>query len=194
MHSRWYLFSSLAIVFLRPRNRYLSQNHPHTFSISPPRKTANYINNGMILLYDVAIFGMLDVPGVIRFIIIVSWVIQVIITDNPSLAGLTAGIERPMPTQMAHLKQGTTYLVLHLRRPHANSQFSNAIIEDLGDPEDEQFFSRQATSSGTVSGRVLSLASDAEINDSSPAVNIEEFPGVARRSEDAEPRTGTDTV
>ncbi|KAF8512457.1 hypothetical protein BU17DRAFT_69223 [Hysterangium stoloniferum] len=58
----------------------------------------------------------------------------------------------------------------------AAQKFSNAIVDDLGDPDDEQFVGSQATSSGTVSGRVLRpAASDAENNDSSPAVNLEVF-------------------
>ncbi|KAF8528216.1 hypothetical protein BU17DRAFT_81468 [Hysterangium stoloniferum] len=77
----------------------------------------------------------------------------------------------------------------------AAQKFSNAIIEDLGDPDDEQFVGSQATSSGTVFGRVLRpAASDAENNDSSPAVNLEEFPWAVGRVADAGARTGTDTV
>ncbi|KAF8512451.1 hypothetical protein BU17DRAFT_96241 [Hysterangium stoloniferum] len=165
-------------------NRYLSQNHPCTGSISPPRKTVANIANGIALLYDAAIFG-------------VTWEIAFV-------ANLQASVSVILASRF--------FLDLHEQNSHANGTsqtkdeapcssfkaatrtFSNVIVEDLGDPEGNQFSGSQVTSSRIVSRRVLwQTTSDAENNDSSPAVNLEEFPWAAGRSEDAEPPTGTDT-
>jgi hypothetical protein len=56
-------------------------------------------------------------------------------------------------------------------------KISNAIIEDLGDPEHEALFASQATSSGSVSGQALrATASEAENTGSFPTVDLVEFP------------------
>jgi len=77
----------------------------------------------------------------------------------------------------------------------ASRKFSNAIIEDLGDPQDETLFASQATSPGSFSRQVLRpTASDAENNDSLPAVNLKEFPWATGRLGGAEARTENKTV
>jgi len=64
----------------------------------------------------------------------------------------------------------------------AARKFSSAIIEDLGDPDDDALFASQATSPGSVSRKVLRpTASDAENDDSFPTVNMEEFPWAGGR-------------
>ncbi|KAF8523964.1 hypothetical protein BU17DRAFT_63599 [Hysterangium stoloniferum] len=74
-------------------------------------------------------------------------------------------------------------------------KFSNGIIEDLGDPEDEALFASQAMSSRKVFGQVLRpSATEAENNDSSTAVNLEEFPGTAGRLDHPEAGIGNNTV
>ncbi|KAF8518655.1 hypothetical protein BU17DRAFT_66286 [Hysterangium stoloniferum] len=140
--------------------------------------------------------------------IIFSWTLQGIITDSPGLMGLTTTIERPVSVILVL----RFFLDLREQNVHPNGtsqtkdeapcsslkaaawKFSNAIIEDLGDPEDEQFVGSQVTGSGTVSERVLRpTASDAENKDSSAAVDLVEFPWAAGRLEGAQYLTRTDT-
>jgi len=142
--------------------------------------------------------------GILRFLIIFCWGLQSIITDNlvrPNIKGLTTAIERPVSSILV------LRFFLDLREwnahPNGTSQtqdlptcsswkaavrtLSNAIIEDLGDPEDEALFASQATSPGSVSRQVLRpTASDAENDDSFPTVNLEEFPWAAGRLGDGE--------
>ncbi|KAF8512465.1 hypothetical protein BU17DRAFT_69231 [Hysterangium stoloniferum] len=137
--------------------------------------------------------------------------VQGIITDKlvqPGLAGLTTTIERPVSVILVlrfflDLREQNAYQngTFHTRDEEpcssfkaAAGKFSNAIIEDLGDPEDEQFVGSQVTGSGSVLGRVLRpTASDAANKDSSAAVDFVDFPWVARILEDAKAPTGTDT-
>ncbi|KAF8512456.1 hypothetical protein BU17DRAFT_69222 [Hysterangium stoloniferum] len=149
--SQWYLLSWLVILFLYRcvwNLLLLSNTNEITFVANPQGR------------------------------IILSWTLQAMTTDQlvrPGLARLAIAVERPMPTQIAHLKQGTRH-----------------IIEDREEPEYEQFFGSQATTSGTVSRRALRpTASDAE---SFPAINPVEFPWASGRLYDAAARTVTDTV
>jgi len=137
--------------------------------------------------------------GILRFLIIFCWILQSIITDNlvrPNIRGLTVAVEKPVSVILV------LRFFLDLREwnahPNGTSQtkdlspcsswkavawkLSHAIIEDLGDPEDEAMFASQATSPGSVSRQVLrATASDAENNDLFPTVNLEEFPWATGR-------------
>jgi len=194
------------------------------------------IGNGSVILYDAAIFGVTvyhtwtlvklrrSLPemtgrtslaslilkqGILRFLIIFCWTLQIIITNSsklvrPNIKGLTTVIERPISVILVlrfflDLRQWNTH-------PNGTSQtrdltpcsswkavarkFSNSIIEHLGDPEDEALFASQATNPGSVSRQVLRpTASDAENNNLYPTVNLEEFPWAAGRLGDGEVRT-----
>jgi len=98
-----------------------------------------------------------------------------------------------MSTQVAHHTRGNRHLVPRLRQPREKK--SNAIIDDLGDPEDEALFPSQATSLGRVSGQVLHPSvREPENNDSSSAVNLLEFPWAAGGLDHVDQITGRSTV
>ncbi|KAF8527133.1 hypothetical protein BU17DRAFT_61768 [Hysterangium stoloniferum] len=155
--------------------------------------------------------------GVLRFFIIISWTLQIVMTDHPGIGGLTGNIENPylyFITRLSHrfTLVSSVSVILFLRffldlcqlnaHPNGTSQTKhlepcpsfkaaarrilNTIIEDLGDPEDEALFASQARS---VSGQVLRPSAG---NDSSPAVNLQEFPwaGVAGILDNVEAETG----
>jgi len=126
MHSRRFLFSCLAIIFLA---HCVSNGIIITLqecNSAFPAEIAINIGNGLTLLYDAAIFGLTvyhtwtlvklsrSLPemssgtslaslilkqGVLRFLIIFFCVLQAFITDNlvrPSIKGITTVIERPV--------------------------------------------------------------------------------------------------
>ncbi|KAF8527142.1 hypothetical protein BU17DRAFT_61775 [Hysterangium stoloniferum] len=138
--------------------------------------------------------------GVLRFFIIISWTLQIVMTDYPGIGGLTGNIENPVSVilflrffldlrQLNAHPNGTSQ-TKHLEPcpsfKAAARRILNTIIEDLGDPEDEALFASQARS---VSAQVLGPLAG---NDSSPAVNLEEFPwaGVAGILDNVEAETG----
>jgi len=156
------------------------------------------IDTGLTILYDAAIFGVTvyhtwtliqlrrSLPGmtggtslaslilkqgILRFLIICVWSLQIIITDNlvrPSIKGLTTAIGRPVSlililrffldlrewnahqcgtSQTRDLAPCSSFMA-------AARKLSNSIIEDLGDPEDEALFTSHATS-GIASRQVV---------------------------------------
>ncbi|KAF8512455.1 hypothetical protein BU17DRAFT_69221 [Hysterangium stoloniferum] len=159
-----------------------------------PEQMTN-ISNGIALLYDAAIFGV----TVYHTWTLVSFALCAKVRPPATPLRLNNVQDNPVMDTSNHYNRQFILVLrffLDLREqnvhPYGTSQtrdeapcsslkaaarkFSNAIIEDIGDPEDEQFFGSQATRFGTVSGRVLRpAASDAENNDSSPAVNLEVF-------------------
>jgi len=178
----------------------------HTWTLVKLRRSLPEMTGGTSLA------SLILKQGILRFLIIFCWVLQDIITDNlvrPSVKGLTTPIEKPVSFILV------LRFLLDLREwnahPNGTSEtkdlspcsswkaaarkLSNAIIEDLGDPEDEALFARQATSPGSVSRQVLRpTASDAENDDSFPIVNLEEFPWAAGRLGDGEAQTENNTV
>ncbi|KAF8518265.1 hypothetical protein BU17DRAFT_66507 [Hysterangium stoloniferum] len=177
------------------------------------------INNGSTLLYDGAIFGVtvyytwtlvklrLSITEVISGTSLGYLILkQGIITDNVLR-------DHSPVSSVSMILILRFFLDLRERNAHPNGtsqtrdlepcssfraamrKFSNAIIEDLGDPEDGSLFASQTTHSGTVSGQALRpSAGEAENNDSTPAVNLEEFPWAAGRLDHIEGETGNRMV
>ncbi|KAF8510639.1 hypothetical protein BU17DRAFT_69974 [Hysterangium stoloniferum] len=140
--------------------------------------------------------------GVLRFMIITYWILQIIITDNPTVRGLSTLTQRPISILLVlrfflDLRERNAHLIGTSHSwdvgPYSSfkavaGKISNRIIEDLGDLEDEVLFTSPATSSWAVSGQVLHPSnSKAENNDSTPAVDLGEFPWAGGR---LEPGTG----
>ncbi|KAF8518830.1 hypothetical protein BU17DRAFT_66223 [Hysterangium stoloniferum] len=208
MPARRYLFSCLVILFLsRCVLNGITAFLGNCDSTFPTQKLMG-ITNGSTLLYDGAIFAV----TVYHMWTIVKWRWSFAeMASNKSLGYLI--FKQEIESPFTFVSSISILLVLrfflNLREWHAHRNgtprtrdltpcslykatvrnFSNAIIDELGDPEDEALFASQAM---MVSGQLLRQSvSEAENNDSHPIVNLEEFPWALDHEEG---RHGNNTV
>ncbi|KAF8508594.1 hypothetical protein BU17DRAFT_70771 [Hysterangium stoloniferum] len=140
---------------------------------------------------------------------IIAWGLQIIITETVEISLLIrppnqSWFEFTFVVSVSALVVLRFFLDLRDRNAHQNGisrtkdmapcslfkaaarKMSNAIIGDIGDPEDEVLFTSQ-TSYGNVSGQLLGpSAGEAGTNNSSSTVSLQEFPWAAGRLDDME--------
>ncbi|KAF8509354.1 hypothetical protein BU17DRAFT_70455 [Hysterangium stoloniferum] len=136
------------------------------------------------------------------------WGLQIVTTEKGDFGNLTVPVGRSVSTLLIlrlflDLRERLAHPngIFQTREPELLSSFkaaiwniSNAVIEDLGDPENDDLFASQTTSDESASRQALPATTEADNNDSPSTVNPVEFLSVTGDLDEREGIQGTITV